>query len=177
MRMIIVILVCWSLITLNRAWADSGVLDIEWPTATKSRGSVAARKAPYPDVLQNGVRNVRLPVLLPASLAYDKKMSIVSDQFFYTVTFVQPGATVMITGDRLYQQTIPSGSDLEAQLKSTAGVMFSHDEGMMTADFNRYGVNYTLQVECAKPATDIRCTQENFIRKLYGELDVVGGRP
>ena len=151
-----------------------GVLDIKWP---KINASEQKSSTPYPKVLTEGVKDVRLPVYLPSSYAHDKNMLIVSEQGFYSISFVLNGAMVLIEGDRTYQESVsPANPEFQKIVQQSQSVTFSVSEEIMTAEFNRHGANYAISVECDKPKTDKRCTEENFIRGLYSSIVLVGGR-
>ncbi len=177
MRQVTLIVLLSGCLIGASARADSGVLEVDWSALNKQRVKVAARSVPLPGVLSEGIREVRLPVLLPRSHTHDEKMSVVADTNFYSITLFLREAVLIVTGDRLYQQTMPSDSELEVVLPSQGGASFTNDEGMIAADFNRYGVNYSLQLECQKPKVDARCLNNSLIRQLFSELVVVGGRP
>ena len=155
--------------------AQSGLLDIQWP---KPNAKHQKPSIPYPAVLTNGIKEVKLPVYLPSSYVYDNHMVVVADNNFYTVSFLLQGADVMISGDRTYQESVSaSNPEFKAIMKASPPVEFMQAEGIMSAEFNRHGVNYSFTVECEKPKTDKRCTEETFIKKLYSQLIMVGGRP
>jgi len=163
--------------TLSHLMADSGLLDVNWSAlkGVQGQGQLSARKVPYPAVLTQGVRVVTLPVYLPASLSYNENMFVVADEHFYSISVPLNAATLMVTGDRTYQQSAEGSPQLEGILLAQAMPSFTRAEGMMTIDFNRYGANYSLVLECDKPDDDSRCLQDGFLKNLYQELIVVGG--
>jgi len=150
-----------------------GILEIDWSKVNKSQQKPTM---PYPSVLTKGIKEVRLPVYLSSSYAYDKKMVVVAERDFYTVSFLLNGATVLFEGDKTYQESVsPSNSEFQKITRQSKVVEFSLSEEIMTAEFNRHGANYAISVECDKPKIDKRCTQENFIRSLYSSIVLVGG--
>lgn len=171
------LLVMMALVFGVPAYADSGILKVDWSAIQKKQSQISARKAPYPSVLTEGISTTRLPVYIPASLSYDTSMAVVANQNFYTISFVLEGATMLVSGDRTYQQTASAGgADVKLALPSSS-IDFVRSEGMMTTEFNRHGVNYSLVVECKKPDQDQRCLQPNYLKNIYNELILVGGRP
>ena len=151
-----------------------GILDIKWPKANASQQKPTI---PYPKVLIEGTKDVRLPVYLSSSYTYDKNMLIVSDQGFYSISFVLNGAMVLFEGDRTYQESVSSQNlEFSKIIQKTKAVEFSKSEEIMVAEFNRHGANYSISVECDNPKRDKRCTEENFVRNLYASLILVGGR-
>jgi hypothetical protein len=171
-NMRIIFLTLLSLMLVN---AGGGILDVNWSNINKSQQKASA---PYPSVLVEGTKNVRLPVYLSASYAYDKNMVVVSDKDFYSISFDLDGLMVLFEGDRTYQESVsPSNKEFQEIVQKSNSVTFLKSEEIMIAEFNRHGANYAISVECDKPKTDKRCTQEHFIRKLYNNIKIVGGRP
>lgn len=162
------------LFLLSALGAESGILDIKWP---KPNPKQQKPSIPYPDVLTKNIGNTKLPIYIPSSYAYDENMSVVSDENFYTISFTLKGATVAITGDKTYQESVPvTNPEFKLIMKASPPVEFIRAEGMMTAEFNRHGVNYSMVIECDNPNKDKRCTQTTLIKELYRRLIMVGGR-
>jgi len=164
-----------TLLLLSSLNAESGILDIKWP---KPNPQHQKPSTPYPSVLTEGIKKTKLPVYIPNSFAYDKKMVVVANKDFYTISFLLQGATFMVSGDRTFQKSVTtSNSGFQKMMKASSNVEFMEEEGMRSANFNRHGVNYELLIECEQPKTDTRCKEDTFIRKLYSRLIMVGGRP
>jgi len=152
-----------------------GILKIDWSKVPKVEQKPSI---PYPKVLVEGIKEVRLPVYLSSPYAYDKKMIVVADKDFYTLSFLLNGATVLFEGDRTYQESVsPSNQKFQKIVQKASDVTFTLSEEVRLAEFNRHGANYAISVECDHPKTDNRCTEEKFIRTLYRQLIMVGGRP
>jgi len=163
-----------SLLLLSLLHAESGILDITWP---KPNPQQQKPSKPYPNVLTSGIRETKLPVYLPSSTVYDKGMIVVAQQNFYTVEFLREGAILTVEGDRTFQESVSAeDSKFKAIAKSAPTVEFYESEGIMTAEFNRHGANYTMSVECDQPNVDTRCKDDAYLRGLYNQLIVVGGR-
>jgi len=162
-------------LTYGFLWAGGGVLDIEWPKQSQAQQK---SKANYPDVLKEGIKDVRLPVYISSQYIYDKSMVVVSNQDFYSISFTLEGASVLFEGDRTYQESVsPNNPEFQKIVQKIQPVEYSKSEEIMVAQFNRHGANYTISVECDEPQKDERCTDEKFIRGLYSSLLMVGGRP
>ncbi|CAA6804112.1 MAG: Unknown protein [uncultured Sulfurovum sp.] len=152
-----------------------GVLDVEWSSANKAQQKPTV---PYPKVLVEGIKSVTLPVYLSSSYAYNKKMTVVADKYFYSISFDLEGAMVLFEGDRTFQESVsPQNPEFKKIMQKTLAVEFSKSEEIMMAEYQRHGANYTISVECDKPDTDKRCLKEDFIRSLYNSLNMVGGHP
>jgi hypothetical protein len=151
-----------------------GVLEVNWPKEATNQQKMKMRS--YSSTLQRGIAEVTLPVYMPSFYVYEKDISIVADKNFYTITIFLKGATLMISGDRTYQQKVVSGAkQLKAKMKKVSN-RFIHAEGMMTTDFNRHGVNYSLTIECENPQKDKRCKEADFLKNIYNRLIIVGGK-
>ncbi|CAA6799568.1 MAG: Unknown protein [uncultured Sulfurovum sp.] len=163
-----------TLLTCTLLNAGGGVLDVDWSSIDQSQQKVTA---PYPKVLLEGIKNVKLPTYLSSSYAYNENMTVVADKYFYSISFDLNGATVLFEGDRTFQESVsPSNPEFQKIMQKTKPVEFSRSEEIMMAEYQRHGANYTISVECDKPNTDKRCTEEGFIRGLYGSLTMVGGK-
>ena len=153
-------LIVLTLLLFSSLYAQSGILDIEWP---KPNPQHQKPSVPYPDVLTKKIVNTKLPVYIPTSYAYDANMTVVTTENFYTISFQLEGASVSITGDKTYQQSVPAtNAEFQAIMKASPPVEFIRAEGMMMAQFNRHGVNYSMVIECNKPDSDKRCTEIYF---------------
>jgi len=168
MRLLLTILILISYIN-----AESGILDINWPKLNPKHQKPST---PYPNVLTKGIKDTKLPVYIPSNYAYDEKMAVVADKDFYTISFFIDKATVMIAGDRSYQESISKSDTKFEKVIKESPVEFIEDEGVMSTDFNRHGVNYTLSIECEDYTEDERCKDESFLRNLYNRLIIVGGK-
>jgi hypothetical protein len=174
MRILLTLSLVGSL-SLSALYAESGVLDIQWP---KPNTKTLKPAIPYPDALKKGIKNTKLPVYIPSAYAYDKQMIVVAEENFYTINFILDGAILVITGDKTYQESVPvDNAEFKAIMKASPAVEFILAEGIMSANFNRHGVNYSLSVMCDNPEEDARCTQNDFLKKIYNSLIMVGGRP
>ena len=157
--------------------AGGGILDVDWSSVTPKSGQQKA-SAPYPKVLTEGIKDVHLPVYLSSRYIYDKSMSVVSDKDFYTISIDLQDAVVTFQGDRTFQESVaPSNPEFKKIEKETPPVDYNSAEGIMSATFNRHGVNYRINVECEEPKKDKRCKETTLISSLYNSLVMVGGRP
>ena len=163
-----------AILLISSLNAESGILNIEWP---KPNPQQQKPSTPYPNILIDGIKDTELPIYLPSSYAYDSKMAIVADKDFYTISFFIEKAIVMMAGDRTFQESI-SESDTKFQkvIKLSSTVDFIENEGIMSVDFNRHGVNYTLSIECDNYEKDKRCKEKDFLHSLYNRLIMVGGK-
>ena len=82
----------------------------------------------------------------------------------------------MISGDKSYQLEMHDIDVKSQKMLKRVKQEFIRSEGMIVTDFSRYGVNYSMQLECDKFEEDKRCLNDKFLRKLYQELVIVGGK-
>jgi len=168
MRSILTLLI----ISFGMLHANGGLLKVDWSKTVSTQQKLQH----LPKVLKDSIKNVTLPVYIPKYYIYEKNMSIVSDANFYTITIFLDRATLMISGDRTYQEKIVSkGKNLKAKMKAVTN-RFIQSEGMMSTDFHKNGVNYSLVVECDAPKSDPRCIDEIFLKRVYAGLILVGGK-
>ncbi len=157
--------------------AGGGVLDVDWSSVAPKSGQQKA-SAPYPKVLTEGIKDVHLPVYLSKQYAYDKNMIVVAEKNFYSISIELEDAVVTFQGDRTFQESVsPNNPEFQKIAKATPPVEYNSAEGIMSAIFNRHGVNYSIDIECEDPKRDKRCQKIDFISSLYNSLVMVGGRP
>jgi len=154
--------------------ADGGVLKVDWSKVkinSKMQKSLKIAKQ-----IQKSVNGVTLPVLLPRYYLNRKGIQIVSSPNFYTATIPIDGAKLMVAGDRTYQREIKTEDKrLLKSIKSLSN-KFNIDNGMVAIYFTRYGINYSLNLECNNPKGDKRCQSRDFLERVYRSLIIVGGR-
>jgi len=153
--------------------AEGGVLRVEWPQPSAIQHKP---HAPYAKVIQEAQGIVELPIYLPARYLEDKTLFMVEDANFYTATLRLDKAVLSIEGDRTFQEEI---TDATAKLKARITdptLRFSHDQGIVSTDFRRHNVTYTLELECEDPLYDQRCLADDFLTDVYNDLIFIGGR-
>jgi hypothetical protein len=154
--------------------ANGGLLTVDWSQAkinSKMQKSLKVSKQ-----IKKSVNSITLPVLLPRYYLNRKDIQIVHTPNFYTATIPLKGARLMILGDRTYQREVKvKDKNLLKRVKSLSN-RFNIDNGMVAIYFTRYGVNYSLSIECDNPKGDSRCKSKDFLEKIYNSLVVAGGR-
>ena len=166
-----------SIFSLSILSAEGGVLEVDW-SSVNSKSIQQKASAHYPKVLIEGIKEVHLPVYLSSKFTHDKNMFVVADKNFYTISIDLEGAVVTFQGDGTFQESVsPSNPEFQKIAKRSATVEYALAEGIMSATFNRHGVNYKIDIECEEPNKDKRCKETSFISSLYNALAMVGGRP
>jgi len=159
-------------ILLSLLRAEGGLLEVQWP----KQNSKIQKSLKIPKQIKKSINSITLPVLLPKYYLNREDIQIVNTPNFYTATIPLKGARVMILGDRTYQRKIKTkDKNLLKRVKSLSN-RFNIDEGIVAIYFTRYGVNYSLSIECNNPKSDSRCKSKDFLEKVYNSLVVVGGR-
>ena len=166
----VLIFIMTSLLMLH---ADGGVLSVQWPSKNHLQEKI---QKSYPVSLTDKIKKVTMPVLLPKSYIFNQKMSIVSDKNFYSITIFLKGANLVISGDKSYQLEMRDIDVKSQKILKRVQQEFITSEGMMMTDFNRYGVNYSMMLECDNFEQDKRCANDDFLRKAYRDLVLVGGK-
>ncbi len=161
------------MILMQMVNASGGILPVKWPTKTNLQRKV---EKSYPVKLKEKIKKVKLPVLLPKAYVFSQKMSIVSDKNYYTITIFFKGANLMVSGDRTYQLEMRDIDAKSQKMLKRVKQKFTRSEGMMVTDFSRYGVNYSLTLECDNFNQDKRCSNSDFLKKAYRDLVLVGGK-
>ncbi len=177
MRLLFATLLLVGLLSLTQAKEvidnRGGLLKVDW---SSTDGSHIKKTRSMPTDIQKKLKDVTMPVYIPKYYLNEKDASVVADKNFYTISFHLPDATLMISGDRTYQREIVSGGEkIKADMKKVES-KFIRSEGIMSTDFSRHGVNYTLSVECSHPDKDKRCTRDTFLKKMYNGLVLIGGK-
>ena len=169
MQKILIIL----MILMQMVNAGGGILAVEWPSKIKLQQKLEKN---YPVLLKKKIKKVKLPVLLPKSYIFNQKMSIVTNANYYAITIFLKGANIMISGDKTYQLEMRDIDVKSQKMLKRVKQEFLNSEGMMITDFSRYGVNYSIMLECDNFKQDKRCTNDEFLKKSYRDLVLVGGK-
>ncbi|HHB94984.1 MAG TPA: hypothetical protein ENK88_07545 [Campylobacterales bacterium] len=152
--------------------ANGGLLKVNWSKTVVNQQKLRV----LPKILKEGIKDVTLPVYIPKYYIYQKDISVVSDANFYAITIFLDKARLMISGDRTYQEKVVSkGKNLKFKMKATEN-RFIQAEGIMSTDFHKNGVNYSLVLECDAPYSDPRCTEDTFLKRVYNGLILIGGK-
>lgn len=72
-------------------------------------------------------------------------------------------------------ETIVPGVSDRATPRPDFEPRISRSRGIVSASFHAFGVAYVVEVECAKPFDDPRCTEDDYVRDVVADLTVAGG--
>lgn len=118
----------------------------------------------WPEGMEGGPGEV--PVLWPAGLevsaaTWSKGVG------WYTASLPLDGHHVVVHGSRLRV----GGVAVEAD----RGPVVTRMDGIVEGDLVRFGVAYTVAVECARPMEDVRCVGDDYVLGLVASLRVEVG--
>ena len=162
----------WSQVPI----AESSMSQLSLITKNRQNRSPAAFAR-----LKERLSAVQLPVYLPRAELNYQETNLVAKADFYDVSVRIEGVTLLISGDRYLQILPPELAQALSGLQSTdqgekETADFTRAEKMVEVNFSRFGVHYTVTVECDAPDTDPRCTQMDFARQVYQSLVLVRGK-
>lgn len=140
------------------------------PTLSGVEPEVAVVPAPtlapvvWPEGLDGGPGEV--PVLWPGGLevsaaTWSKGVG------WYTASLSLEGHHVVVHGSRLRV----GGVGVEAE----RGPVVTRMDGIVEGDLVRFGAEYTVAVECARPMEDVRCVGDAYVLGLVASLRVEVG--
>lgn len=142
---------------------------ILWPSGHVDEAALAALGPDRANVARSPV-----PVLAPKDARLeDPKVMI--DAEYYAIAGKLSGATISIQGTRLahkYDTIPPTPGD--RPMRGGHGFV-TVNEGIRSASFVENGAAYSVDVECADPTHDARCTGDAFVLGLVESLVYVGG--
>lgn len=117
-----------------------------------------------------------VPVLLPRDAAYVEAAILTAGETWAGASMSMEGYTVVIQGTRQSFE-VPGLTDQQKEpvMINPHGHELTRTKGIVGLSFKAFGVAYMLDVECARPMEDVRCTEDAFILELAESLAVIGG--
>ncbi|MEL6980637.1 MAG: hypothetical protein AAGM38_18495, partial [Pseudomonadota bacterium] len=121
--------------------------------------------------------NLQIPVLLPSSLlaardagALDEPFELLARTNDYSAEAKQSPRRYYITGTRVFFESPPGG---DALASTSEELLVETSLYGISASFERYGVAYTVEIECDLPTADPECIGEQKVRRLVAEMTFV----
>lgn len=125
---------------------------------------------PLPDEARARIAAVKMPALLPRRPDLLAGVVVTSGPGWYAASMRGDGIHVSIHGfARAHARP-----ELLKELRTAGSPRVEIVDGIVSVSFERYGVGYTLDVECAQVA---RCADAALALDLFGDLVVAGGAP
>lgn len=145
--------------------------EVDWAEAS---GFTRIDAAHLPDGEREKLDVIRVPVLVPDDPAVVRTAMITEHENWYAAAMEVDGADVYIRGTRNAFE-VPGMDIPEAARKSAENYTLTRTHQIVTVSWRSFGVSYSLDVECAKPMDDPRCTQDEYALGLAEKLAVIGG--
>ena len=114
-----------------------------------------------------------VPVLLPASrAALDDTRSVIAGPGWYTAQLSYDGVHVSLFGTQLAERWPVDVPDEQRVREGQPQITSS--EGIPSIAFTRFGVSYSLDIECDLGPSDERCTTFDLLHETFNSLAVAG---
>jgi hypothetical protein len=161
----------------------SRALAVDWTSANKQarvpvneRGArvnlkfIAANRAM--------IDQLAIPMLLPSEPDLAAGLRLFPNGAFYSLSSSANGMSFMMTGaGRAFPLSPGAAKGLpQGQLSSRVpadGIVIEQTEAGIDASFTRFGVAYSIALECAQNHNDTRCKDDTYVRGVIGRLMVV----
>lgn len=146
--------------------------DVDWKAASAFRNMAPAA---VPHQLLKVLASSPVPALVPSQPSMLATATPTRGATWYAVSIPLDEHTVFLTGNRS-EVFVPGISD-RATARRSFEPRISRSRGVVSASFLAFGVAYTIEVECARPFEDVRCTEDAYVLELLAGLAVAGGEP
>jgi hypothetical protein len=144
--------------------------------APPDRDAVAPREVALralvdlPEGARAEIGRVALPVLLPARPALFGRVVVTHGAGWYAASLHGDGLDVSIHGLAVSHAAPEIADEQRAAGFGSGAPRLEIVDGIVSASFERDGLGYTLDVECAQGPSDARCADDRFTRDLVAEL-------
>lgn len=135
----------------------------------------AARRLPVAWTQALELEGVPLPVLLPGDEALVRGAKVTRGPHWYAASMSGDGHSVYVQGTRTTHSFGSVLLDERGDALTRAPYVISRSHQILTLGFERFGVGYHIDVECAQPMADKRCLETDYVLGLYEALGVAGG--
>ncbi len=116
-----------------------------------------------------------VPALLPDKDAYIAGAMTMYDEHWFAAAIGFEEHDVSITGTRMFY-FVPGVSDIKKEkIEGANDHILSRESGIVNLSFQWFGVSYFIEVACARPFEDVRCTEDAYVMDLAESLAVVAG--
>jgi len=160
----------------KRTWREPGsteVSAIDWSAAsTRPRVDPAV----LPEAARALLPHITLPVLLPPDPAMLRGAVLTRGETWYAASLHPEGHHVAIHGSRLAVHHPDLANSIPEDRRRRPGEPeLTRTHGIVSVSFDVFGASYVLDVECAAPTTDTRCTEDAYALSVFEGLGVAGG--
>lgn len=150
---------------------------VVWPDRSAIDGAVASRLSP---AATEAIARAPVPVFVPRGGGLAERALLVVRDNFYAASITgaedSEGVTISVSASRVvhrYRGTpIVKGT---SRVRDDRPAFVTQNERIWSVTFEEHGVHYVVEVECARPSEDVRCSDGVFATKVADELVFVGG--
>lgn len=116
-----------------------------------------------------------VPALLPDKDAYIERAITMYDEHWFAAAIGFEEHDVAITGTRMFY-FVPGVSDMQKEkVEGANDHVLTRESGIVNLSFQWFGASYFIEVACARPFEDVRCTEDAYVMDLAESLAVVAG--
>ncbi len=116
-----------------------------------------------------------VPALLPDKDAYIERAITMYDEHWFAAAIGFEEHDVSITGTRMFY-FVPGVSDMQKEtIEGANDHVLTRESGIVNLSFQWFGASYFIEVACARPFEDVRCTEDAYVMDLAESLAVVAG--
>lgn len=150
------------------------VSPVDWEEANdfvRLEAEVAGEKAAA------NLSQAEIPALVPARAELLQEATVTGGETWYAVSMQGEGVTVYVSGNN--KEVVVPGLEIAEKYPGIQDdFRVSRAEGIASLTFNAFGVAYLVEVECAEPASDARCTGDDYVISLANDLAIAnpGGK-
>jgi hypothetical protein len=145
---------------------------VDWDEAS---GFKRLEPALLPASEQKKLAEIRLPILVPDDDELLASALVTHRQDWYAAAMeTGDGVDVYIRGTRKAYE-VPGMEIPEAAREAAENYTLTRTHAIVTVSWRSFGVSYNLDVECARPTKDERCTEDEFALDIVENLGVIGG--
>lgn len=121
------------------------------------------------------VDGASVPALLPDKDAYIERAITMYDEHWFAAAIGFEEHDVSITGTRMFY-FVPGVSDMQKEeIEGANDHVLTRESGIVNLSFQWFGASYFIEVACARPFEDVRCTEDAYVMDLAESLAVVAG--
>ncbi|MGD2184613.1 MAG: hypothetical protein PVI71_00740 [Desulfobacterales bacterium] len=115
------------------------------------------------------LKKAALPLLLPNKPELIATGIMTAGPSWYAVSMKHEGVSVVVSGSTRHV-TVPGAEATNIPELRKQDLRVVRAEGIVELAFRAYGAIYTISVECADPATDPHCKNDDYILELADKL-------
>ena len=156
-------------------------LQIDWTAAHRAaqvQPRISGITLKFVNLNRKTIDELRLPLLIPSDSDLASVLRLFAHRDTYTVSAKLPKLAFTLTGSRHAFRLPPAAvrglppGGLKSRLP-TDGILVEVTDSGIDVSHTRFGVNYSISLECADGPRDRRCADATYARGLISRLTVV----